>query len=59
MRRLALAAGFLLGSIAALSFGTSLTAAHEPVLAAMMTAAGFMLAVVGGMMVMVGPDGGK
>ena len=54
-----LAAGFLLGSIAALSAGTSLTAAQEPVLAAMMTAAGFLLAVVGGMMVMVGPDGGK
>jgi uncharacterized lipoprotein YajG len=54
-----LAAGFLLGSIAALSAGTSLTAAHEHVLAAMMTAAGFLLAVVGGMMVVVGPDGGK
>jgi hypothetical protein len=59
VRPLVLAAGFLLGSIAALSAGTSLTAAQEPVLAAMMTAAGFLLAVVGGMMVMVGPDGGK
>ena len=59
MRGLVLAAGFLLGSIAALSVGSALTAAPEPVLAAMMTAAGFLLAVVGGMMVVVGPDGGK
>jgi hypothetical protein len=59
VRGLVLAAGFLLGSIAALSVGSALTAAHEPVLAAMMTAAGFLLAVVGGMMVVVGPDGGK
>lgn len=58
MRALVLAAGFLLGSIAALSVGSALTAAHQPVLAAMMTAAGFGLAVVGGML-MVGPDGGK